>query len=80
MRFKKVLLTSLERLEIYLKYMQAVCDRISKLITEGVNTVAELNSWKPFQEITASESLFCLKLYTLKNLKCDWLEEIYILK
>ena len=55
--------------------MQAVCDRISKK-TEGFNTAAELNGWKPFREITVSESLFCLKLYILKILNYDWLEEM----
>lgn len=79
MQFEKVLLSSLKRLEVHVKCIQAVCDRISK-VTECVNTAAELNSWKPFREITASESLFYLKLYTLPIRSCDWLKEIYILK
>ena len=54
-------------------------DRLSEM-TEGVNTAAELSGWKPFREITASESLFYLKLYTLTILSCYWLEEIWIIK
>ena len=66
-------------MEINIKCKQAVWDRIS-MITEGVNTVAELNSWKPFREITASKCfLFYHKLYKLTFLSCDWLEEICIL-
>ena len=61
------------------KCKTAVSDRLSE-ITEGVNTAAELSGWKPFREITASESLFYLKLCTLTILSCYWLEEICIIK
>lgn len=62
-----------------MKCVRALSDRISE-ITEGVNTAAELNGWKLFREITASESFVYLKLYTLTILICDWPEEICNIK